>query len=81
MELKDMTMADIEARIAEMKAEIDSAESAEKLSELEDSFKEERALLAERKAELKDLEERKAMAKELEEGKTPDSIIEERKDA
>ena len=80
MELKDMTIADIEARIAEMKAEIDSAESAEKLSELEDSFKEERALLAERKAELKDLEERKAMAKELEEGKTPDSVIEERKE-
>lgn len=80
MELKDMTIADIEARIAEMKAEIDSAESAEKLSELEESFKEERTLLAERKAELKDLEERKSLAKELEEGKKPDSIIEERKE-
>ena len=80
MELKDMTIADIEARIAEMKAEIDSAESAEKLSELEESFKEERTLLAERKAELKDLEERKAMAKEIEEGKKPVSIIEERKE-
>lgn len=80
MEIKDMTIADIEAREAEMKAQIESAESEEQLNEMKDSLTEERTLLSERKAELKDLEERKAMAKELESGKTPDSVIEERKE-
>ena len=79
MEIKNMNIADIEARIAEMKAEIDSAESEEKLKELEESFKEERALLAERKAELESLESRKAMAQEIDNGAKAE-VVEERKE-
>ena len=59
MEIKDMNLADIEAREAEMKAEIESAESAEQLAEMTESLTEERKLLNEKKAELKDLEERR----------------------
>ncbi len=79
MEIKNMNIADIEARIAEMKAEIDSVESEEKLKELEDSFKEERTLLAERKAELESLESRKAMAQEIDNGAKAE-VVEERKE-
>ena len=74
MEIKDMTIADIEAREAEMKAQIESAESEEQLNEMKDSFTEERKLLSERKAELKALEERKANAKELEQGAMPNVV-------
>ena len=80
MEIKDMTMADIEAREAEMKAQIESAESEEQLEEIKEALTEERKLLNEKKAELKDLAERKAMAQNIQEGKANPEIIEERKE-
>ena len=80
MEIKDMNLADIEAREAEMKAEIESAESAEQLAEMTESLTEERKLLSEKKAELKDLEERKAIAQEIEDNKVVPEVIEERKE-
>ena len=80
MEIREMTIADIEAREAEMKAQIESAESEEQLNEMKESFTEERKLLSERKAELKDLEERKAKAEELNKGAMPETILEERKE-
>ena len=80
MEIKDMTIADIEAREAEMKAQIEAAESEEQLNEMKDTFTEERKLLSERKAELVDLETRKAEAKAIEEGAMAPKVIEERKE-
>lgn len=80
MEIKDMTIADIEARETEMKAQIESAESEEQLNEMKNSFTEERKLLSERKAELKDLEERKATAKAIENNEVVPVVIEERKE-
>ena len=80
MEVKNMTLAEIEAREAEMKAQIESAESEEQLEELKTSFMEERKLLSEQKAVLKDLEERKAMAEAINEGTVVPTIIEERKE-
>jgi len=82
MEIKDMTLEDIEARKAEMLTEIDAAESQEELASLEESLKEERKALEEHKVELEELEQRKAQAKEIEERKTdaPVEIIESRKE-
>ena len=82
MEIKDMTLEDIEARKAEMLTEIDAAESQEELASLEESLKEERKALEEHKVELEELEQRKAQAKEIEEHKTdaPVEIIESRKE-
>lgn len=80
MDIKDMTIADIETREAEMKAQIESAESEEQLTEIKDSITEERKLLSEKKAELKDLEERKAMAQEIVDKEVVPEVIEERKE-
>lgn len=80
MELKNMTMADIEAREAEMKAQIESAESEEQLEEIKESLTEERKLLNEKKAELKDLAERKAIAQKIQENNVTPEVIEERKE-
>lgn len=82
MEIKDMTLEDIEARKAEMLTEIDAAESQEELASLEESLKEERKALEEHKVELEELEQRKAQAKEIEERKTdaPVKIVESRKE-
>ena len=76
MELKDMTLEDVEARISELDSMVETSEDVEAIN----NATEERKALNERKAELKDLEERKATAKELEEGKIPDSVVEERKE-
>lgn len=76
MELKDMTLEEVEARISELDSMVETSEDVEAIN----NATEERKALNERKAELKDLEERKATAKELEEGKTPDSVVEERKE-
>ena len=76
MELKDMTLEDVEARISELDSMVETSEDVEAIN----NATEERKALNERKAELKDLAERKALAKELEQGKKPDSVIEERKE-
>lgn len=78
MELKDMTLQDVEARIKELDAIVDASENEEEVR----AANEEIPQLMERQAELKDLEERKATAKALEEGKIPTSeikTVEERK--
>ena len=75
MELKDMTLEDVEARISELNTENKTVEEVEQMTE-------ELKALNERKAELVDLEQRKADAKALEEEKVSDSkvtIIEQRK--
>lgn len=80
MEIKNMSIAEIEARLAEMKAQIESAESEEQLNEMKEAFTEERKLLSERKAELVELETRKAEAKAITEGTMVPKVIEERKE-
>lgn len=80
MEIKNMSIAEIEARLAEMKAQIESAESEEQLNEMKETFTEERKLLSERKAELVELETRKAEAKAITEGTMVPKVIEERKE-
>lgn len=78
MEIKDMTISDVESRMAELDAMVETSENAEEINKAT----EERALLNERKEELVALETRKAQAKELEEN-IPDEkvqIIEERKE-
>lgn len=76
MELKDMTLEEVEARISELDSMVETAEDAEAISKAT----EERKALNERKAELKDLAERKAMAQEIEERKVVPEVIEERKE-
>lgn len=76
MEIKDMNLEEVEARATELDAMVETSENTEEIAKAT----EERALLNERKAELKDLEERKAIAKEIEEGKTIPTVIEERKE-
>ena len=77
MELKDMNLQDVEARLAEIDGLVQASENEEEIR----SFTEEMKELETRKAELKDLEERKEAAKEIEEGKTSAKVItiEERK--
>ena len=76
MKIKEMTLKDVEARLAECDSIRETSENTEEVEALAKEVEE----LEVRKAELKDLEERKAIAKELEEGKEPDSVIEERKE-
>jgi len=76
MELKDMTLEDVEARISELDSMVETSEDVEAINNAREEIK----ALNERKGELKDLEERKAIAKELEQGMAPDSVIEERKE-
>ena len=79
MEIKDMTLADIEARMTELDSLVETSEKPEEI----EGYTEELRSLKERKVELEALEERKANAKALEERKIPESeitVIEERKE-
>lgn len=76
MEIKDMTLEEVEARAAELDAMVETSEDTEAIAQAT----EERALLNERKAILEDLENRKAMAQEIQEEKVVPEIIEERKE-
>lgn len=78
MEINEMTLEQVEARIAELDSLVETAENAENV----DAMTEEVRALQERKVELKDLEERKADAKALEENRaeTTVEVIEERKE-
>lgn len=76
MELKDMTLEEVEARISELDSMVETSKDVEAINKAT----EERKALNERKAELKDLEERKAMAKEIQENKVVPNVIEERKE-
>lgn len=76
MELNEMTLENVEARIAELSTDGKTPEEIESMTE-------ELRSLNERKAELKDLEARKAEAKALEEGEANQNevkTIEERKE-
>lgn len=77
MNLKDMTLADVEARLAEIESELETR-SGEEL----DALKAEVVSLQERKTFLVDLEERQKNAKALEENKADDkvTVVEERKE-
>lgn len=78
MEIKDMTLADIEARMTELDSLVETSEKPEEI----DGYTEELRSLKERKVELEALEERKANAKALEENRAEDvvTIIETRKE-
>lgn len=79
MEIKEMTLADVTARMTELDSLVETSEKPEEI----EGYTEELRSLTERKAELEALEERKANAKALEEGKAPESeihVIEERKE-
>lgn len=77
MNFKDMTLADIEARLAEIESELETR-SGEEL----DALKAEVVALQERKVFLVDLEERQKNAEALATGKAEDTVkvVEERKD-
>lgn len=75
MKIEEMTLKDVEKRIAELDAEVPKMETAE---EIDKATEEKRALL-DRQVELKDLEARKQTALDLQSGKVePTKIIEER---
>jgi HK97 family phage major capsid protein len=65
MELNEMTLQDVEARLSAIDSEIDAATEVEAV----DKLTEEKRSLADRAKELKDLAERKADAMKLESGK------------
>lgn len=75
MEIKDMNLEEIEARMSELDSMVETSESTEEIAKAT----EERALLAERKAELESLESRKAMAQEIDNGSKAE-VVEERKE-
>ena len=77
MEFNDMTLKDVEERLAEIDKTVETSESEEEIRSLTEEMKE----LKVRQSELKDLEERKQAAEELNSGKATDvvEIIEERK--
>ena len=75
MEIKDMNLEEIEARMSELDSMVETSESTEEIAKAT----EERALLAERKAELESLESRKAMAQEIDNG-AKTKVVEERKE-
>lgn len=74
MELKKMTLADVEKRIAELDEEVKEMQSAE---DVEKATEEKRNLL-ERQKELKELETRKQQALALQNGEAEGKKIEER---
>ena len=76
MEIKNMTLEEVEARLTECDSIRKTSENAEEVKALAKEVEE----LEVRKAELKDLEERKAIAQEIQEGKVNPEIIEERKE-
>ena len=75
MELKEMNLEEIEARMGEVCTVVEETESKEEV----EALTEEMRSLKERKAELKALEERKAHAEELNNGAIA-KVIEERKE-
>jgi len=77
MEFNDMTLKDVEERLAEIDKTVETSKSEEEIRSLTEEMKE----LKVRQSELKDLEERKQAAEELNSGKATDvvEIIEERK--
>ena len=75
MELNEMTLQDVEARLAEIDGEIDGATEVEAV----DTLAEEKRSLITRQAELKDLAERKAAAEAIQTGTVTGTIKEERK--
>ena len=75
MELNEMTLQDVEARLAEIDGEIDGATEVEAV----DTLAEEKRSLITKQAELKDLAERKATAQALQTGTVEGTIKEERK--
>ena len=77
MEIKDMTLADVEARLAELDSIRETSKDPKEIETLAEEVEE----LEARKIELKDLEERKQAAAEIQEGKTSAEVItvEERK--
>lgn len=78
MEIKEMTLVDVEARLSELDALVETSENTEEIEKMTEEVR----ALNERKVELAALEERKANAKELEENKpdAPITVVEERKD-
>lgn len=77
-ELKEMTLTEVEERLAELDSLVETSESAEDIEKMTEEVR----ALNERKAELADLEERKADAKALEENRADDTvtIVEEKKE-
>ena len=78
MEIKEMNLADTEARMAELDSLVETSENPEEI----EGYTEELRSLKEHKAELEALEERKANAKALEENRAEDTVkeIETRKE-
>ena len=76
MEIKDMTLEEVESRLSECDSIRETSENPEEVETLAKEVEE----LEVRKADLKDLEERKAMAQEIESGEAVPEIIEERKE-
>ncbi len=77
MEIKEMSLEQVEARMTELDSMVETSEDTEAINKAT----EERQLLNERKAELESLETRKAQAQKLTEGEIkPEAIIEERKE-
>ena len=78
MEINEMTLQDVESRMAELDAAVETSENPEEVN----SMTEELRSLKERKVELADLEQRKADAKALEENRVEDTVevVEERKE-
>lgn len=78
MEINEMTLQDVESRMAELDAAVETSENPEEVN----SMTEELRSLKERKVELADLEQRKADAKALEENRAEDTVevVEERKE-
>lgn len=75
MKIEDMTMEEVEARLAEITSEVETR-SGEEL----DALKAEVVELQARKQELADIEQRAQIAKKLESGEVkPEKVIEERK--
>lgn len=78
MEIKEMTLKDVEARLSECDSIRETSENAEELEALAKEVEE----LEARKVELADLEQRKADAKALEENRAESvvEVVEERKE-
>lgn len=74
MEIKEMTLQDVEERLTAIEGEIEAASEVETVNTLAD----EKRSLIERQAELKDLAQRKADAQALQTGKVEGQIKEER---
>jgi HK97 family phage major capsid protein len=79
MEIKEMNLADTEARMSELDSLVETSENPEEI----EGYTEELRSLKEHKAELEALEERKANAKALEEDRATDTVkeIETRKES